>query len=77
MKPVSILFCAALLLASCPILGAAEASARPNIIFILTDDQGYGDVSHLNPKGRIPTPNVDRLAREGMTLTDAHSGSAV
>lgn len=77
MKPVSILFCAALLLASCPILGAAEASARPNIIFILTDDQGYGDVSHLNPKGRIPTPNVDRLAREGMTFTDAHSGSAV
>jgi hypothetical protein len=57
--------------------GRGGGIGAPNIIFILTDDQGYGDVSHLNPKGRIPTPNVDRLAREGMTFTDAHSSSAV
>lgn len=50
---------------------------HPNVIVILTDDQGYGDVSHLNPRGRIATPHIDRLAREGMTFTDAHSGSAV
>jgi arylsulfatase A len=56
---------------------SADGGAKPNIIFILTDDQGYGDVSHLNPDGRIPTPHMDRLAREGMVFTDAHSGSAV
>lgn len=50
---------------------------KPNIVFILTDDQGYGDVSHLFPAGKIPTPHMDRLAREGMTFTDAHSGSSV
>jgi arylsulfatase A-like enzyme len=54
-----------------------SAPARPNIVVILTDDQGYGDVSHLNPRGRIGTPHIDRLAHQGMTFTDAHSGSAV
>ena len=50
---------------------------RPNIVYFLTDDLGYGDVSCLNPHGKIPTPNVDRLAAEGVTFTDAHSTSAV
>ncbi len=49
----------------------------PNIVYILADDMGYGDVSCLNEKGKIPTPNMDRLAKEGMVFTDAHSGSAV
>ena len=57
--------------------GAANGPTRPNIIYILTDDHGYGDVSHLNPDGSIPTPHMDRLAREGITFTSAHSGSAV
>lgn len=57
---------------------AAEgAGAKPNIVFILADDLGYGDVGCLNPECKIPTPNIDRLAREGMRFTDAHSGSAV
>ena len=52
-------------------------SEPPNIIFIMADDMGYGDVQSLNPQSTIPTPNLDRLAREGMTFTDAHSPSAV
>jgi len=56
---------------------AARAADKPNIVFILCDDLGYGDVRCLNPDGRISTPNIDRLAREGMIFTDAHSSSAV
>src|SRR3954465_1813036 len=57
-------------------LRAAE-SAKPNIIFILADDLGYGDVKCLNPQGKIATPHLDRLARGGMIFIDAHSSSAV
>ncbi len=56
---------------------AASAADKPNIIFILCDDLGYGDVKCLNPEGKIATPHMDRLAKEGMTFTDAHSGSSV
>lgn len=57
---------------------AASASEKPNIIYILADDLGYGDVQALNPEhGKIPTPGMDRLAREGMVFTDAHSNSSV
>ncbi|HPQ98107.1 MAG TPA: arylsulfatase [Saprospiraceae bacterium] len=49
----------------------------PNIVYILADDLGYGDVTAYNPQGKIATPNIDQLAREGMRFTDAHSGSAV
>ena len=56
---------------------SAVSADRPNIVFLLADDLGYGDVSSNNPKGKIPTPGIDRLAREGMRFTDAHSASAV
>jgi len=50
----------------------------PNIVYILADDMGYGDVSLLNTRdNKIPTPNIDRIGKEGMYFTDAHSGSAV
>lgn len=49
----------------------------PNIIIILADDMGYGDIKALNPDSKIPTPNLDQLAREGMFFSDAHSPSAV
>lgn len=55
----------------------AESPARPNIIFILADDLGYGDVKCLNPQGKIATPHMDRLAAAGMIFTDAHSSSSV
>ncbi|MFO7955746.1 MAG: arylsulfatase [Candidatus Brocadiia bacterium] len=51
--------------------------ATPNIIYILADDMGYGDLCANNPDSRIPTPNLDRLAAEGMRFTDSHAGSAV
>lgn len=49
----------------------------PNIVYVLVDDMGYGDISCLNPSGKIQTRNLDRLAQEGMVFTDAHSSSAV
>lgn len=49
----------------------------PNIVFILADDLGYGDLSCLNPDSKISTPNLDKLASQGMVFADAHSGSAV
>lgn len=59
-------------------LTASVLSAeKPNIIFIMADDQGYGDVGAYNPESKIPTPGVDRIAKEGIRFTDAHSGSAV
>jgi len=50
---------------------------QPNIIFIMADDMGYGDVSCYNPDSKIHTPNMDKLAAEGIRFTDAHSPSAV
>lgn len=49
----------------------------PNIVVILADDMGSGDVQALNPDSKIPTPNLNALAKSGMTFTDAHSPSAV
>ena len=50
---------------------------KPNILIILADDLGYGDVSCYNPTGKIPTPHIDRLAAQGMRFTDGHSSSSV
>ena len=56
----------------------ANAAEQPNIIYILADDLGYGDVQCLNPeRGKIPTPNMDKVAAQGMTFTDAHTTSSV
>ena len=54
------------------------AASRPNIVLILCDDLGYGDVQCLNlENGKIQTPHIDKIADQGMTFTDAHSGSSV
>jgi arylsulfatase A-like enzyme len=58
-------------------LATAAAEPRPNIVLILADDLGYGDVSCNNPRSKISTPYVDRLAAQGMRFTDAHTPSAV
>lgn len=55
----------------------AKEQKNPNIIFILADDLGYGDVSALNKNSKITTANIDRLAGQGVVFTDAHSSSAV
>ena len=51
--------------------------AKPNVVYILADDLGYGDLKSMNPEGKIKTPGSDQMAREGMVFTDAHSNSAV
>ena len=50
---------------------------RPNIVFVLADDLGWGDLDSYNSFSAIPTPNANRLAREGMRFTDMHASSAV
>src|SRR5688572_28783828 len=55
---------------------AAEAPRRPNIVFLLADDLGYGDVGCFGQQ-KIRTPNIDRLAAEGMRFTQHYSGNAV
>ena len=55
---------------------AADLS-KPNVIVILCDDLGYGDVKANHPDSKIPTPHMDRLAREGVRFTDAHTPSSV
>jgi arylsulfatase A-like enzyme len=49
---------------------------RPNIVFIMADDMGYGDLGCYGAT-KIPTPHIDRLADDGMLFTDAHAPSAV
>ncbi len=56
--------------------GESAAGGRPNVVLILVDDLGYGDVGCYGAT-RVKTPNIDRLAREGRRFTDAHSASAV
>ena len=55
----------------------SEKAPKPNVVIILADDLGYGDLGCYNADSKIPTPNLDRLATEGMRFTDAHSPSAV
>lgn len=63
-------------LATAPLYGfAAEATPRPNIVFIMADDLGYGDLGCYGAT-KIETPNCNRLAREGGRFTDAHSPAA-
>ena len=53
------------------------AADRPNIVFIMADDMGYGDAGCFNANSKIPTPHMDRLAKQGMRFTDAHTPSSV
>lgn len=53
------------------------AQQKPNVVFILADDLGYGDLSCLNPTSKINTPNIDKLSREGKIFTDAHTPASL
>jgi len=75
-----------LLLLSAPVMAFSQVkndlhhkpgNKLPNIIYILTDDLGYGDLTVNNPQAKTSTPNIDRLASQGIRFTDAHSTSAV
>ena len=59
------------------ISAAKPSSSLPNIVLILADDLGYGDVRCYNDQSKIPTPHLDRLAAEGLRFTDAHSPATV
>ncbi len=54
-----------------------ESTGKPNIVYILADDLGYGDVSALNADSKIKTPHIDNLVEEAMVFRDAHSNSSV
>ncbi len=58
-------------------IGSVFAAGPLNILLILADDLGYGDVRCYNSESKVPTPNLDRLASEGMRFTDAHSPATV
>lgn len=67
-----------LLLGPHAILQADDVPIKnPNIVVILVDDMGYGDPGCYNPKSKIPTPHIDRLAADGMRFTDAHAPGAL
>jgi len=70
------LCCCLFILTECD-SGTKVSDASPNIVYILADDMGYGDVSVLNPDSKIPTPNLCRLAEQGITFTDAHASSSL
>lgn len=78
-KPILFLL-AVLLLSACQISSTGtsdQAVSKPNIIYILADDMGYGDVEAYNPECKIPTPALNKMADEGMIFTDAHTSSSV
>ena len=56
---------------------ACSALEKPNLVILLADDLGYGELGCLNSNGKIATPQLDQLAKEGMVFTDGHSASAV
>ncbi len=76
-RPVAMIILSVSLLAVASPASAQEKQKLPNIVVILADDLGYGDVTCFNKESKIPTPSLDRLAQQGMRFTDAHSPSAV
>jgi arylsulfatase A-like enzyme len=74
---ILILIVMAITMAGCQTSEEGESGRLPNIVFILADDLGYGDVACYNSESKVPTPNIDKLASEGISFTDAHSPSTV
>lgn len=70
-----------IILAAASLFGARRLDAagvqKPNIVILYADDMGWGDLGVQNPQSKIPTPHLDRLAREGMRFTNAHSSSGI
>ncbi len=54
-----------------------KTAQKPNIIILYADDMGFGDLGIQNPDSKIPTPNLDKLAEQGMRFTDGHSSSGI
>ena len=62
---------------SCESGKESQVDQKPNIIIVLADDMGYGDISALNPYGRIQTPALDKMVHQGITFTDAHASASL
>lgn len=80
MKKIIILILGVLLFTTCSStkeITAAAKKAQPNIVYILADDMGIGDIAALNPDAKVHTPNLDQLIADGMNFTDAHTASSV
>jgi len=75
--PAVFMLSSVLFVTSCKLKEEQKELSYPNIIYILADDMGYGDVSCYNENSKIITPNIDKLAKEGIIFTDAHTSSAV
>src|SRR5210317_807696 len=76
LKPTTLLLGLVLLifiLSSCKTKINSENQNLPNIILIMADDLGYGDIGCFNTESKIPTPNINKLANEGIRFTDAHA----
>jgi len=67
----------AMLITQCKPEGQQKGTEKPNIIVILADDFGVGDIQYHFPENKITTPNLDKLAQQGKSFSDAHSSSAV
>lgn len=77
--PFVILSCCLILLllaAPASLSAAPQKPNRPNVVIILADDMGYGDVTVHNKGSRIPTPNLDQLAKQSLVFTDAHAAGS-
>ena len=74
---VRLTFWLVMILGGALVSGALPSGELPNVVLIYTDDQGYGDVSALNPEAKFKTPNLDRLVAEGLTFTDGHCSDTV
>ncbi|MEE2888680.1 MAG: arylsulfatase [Planctomycetota bacterium] len=78
MSRITVAFLLTLVLPACSVApGKSGAAGSPNILLILADDLGYGDLGCYNQTSKIPTPNLDALAAQGLRFTDAHSPSTV
>lgn len=78
-KPAILLFLVVVVGLIAPQLAGAsdlEPGDNPNILFILADDMGYGDLTCYNSRSKIPTPHIDQLAEKGIRFTNAHSPGA-
>lgn len=73
LEPVAL----ALWLAVACVAAAPDPATLPNVVILYADDMGYGDLGVNNPRSKIPTPHLDRLAAEGLRFTDAHSSSGI
>ena len=74
-KTLTIVLCTLALFSRCS--EEEKKQIKPNIIYVLADDLGYGDLSKFNPEGKIKTPHLDQIANDGMIFTDAHTSSSV